>query len=209
MTTTVTTTTDPSQLPPALHISSIVYGRENNGQRVTYLVDPSGGGSRRKIAEGVVLHRWRARKAEGQRFSGCRMPPSIWRGLPVVLGDDVSAWPTLTEAEIAERKKKAAPKLKALKLAVPDPKGIVALIACCGVELLQALVDRHAKPARRKSPGVPDLFLYAWTRTGRLVQRRFVEVKKPDERLLPSQEEELAFLEKRGQKARELRLIEM
>jgi len=193
---------------PALHISNIVHGRERDGQRVTYLVDPRGHGTDRDIAEVVVLRRWRARKTDGYRFSGSRMPPSTWRALPIILGDDVSTWPAFTEAEIADRKTQAAGALKPLNLDAPAPTTIVALIAVCGVDRLRALVARHADPARWASPGVPDLFLFAWQLDRRRVLGRFVEVKKPTEPLLRSQVEELAFLQQIGLKARELRLLE-
>ena len=44
---------------PSLRISHIVYGRELRGNRVYYLVDPKGGGTNKKVAESVVLYRWR------------------------------------------------------------------------------------------------------------------------------------------------------
>lgn len=191
----------------ALRISHIVYGREKTG-RVTYLVDSKGNGTDREIAEGVVLRRWRARKTAGYRFSGDRLPPSTWRALPRVLGDDISRWPTLTEAEITARKARALPELNASLIDAPAPNAIAALIAVCGVDRLRQLVARHADPARHASPGVPDLFLFASTLDGRRVLGRFVEVKKPNEPLLPSQVAELAFLREIGLKARELRLIE-
>ena len=210
MNTSTNPTINPLHMPhkTALRISHIVYGRENTGQRVTYLVDSKGDGTDREIAEGVVLRRWRARKTAGHRFGGDRMAPSTWRALPRVLGHDVSRWPALTEAEITARKEQALPELNALLIDVPAPNAIVALIAVCGVDRLHQLVARHDDPARKDSPGVPDLFLFAWALDGRRVLGRFVEVKKPEERLLSSQVAELAFLNELGLKARELRLIE-
>ncbi len=55
---------------------------------------------------------------------------------------------------------------------------------------------------------MPDLFLFAWQHEPRRVLGRFVEVKKPEEPLKPSQVEELAYLNGLGLKARVLRLTE-
>jgi len=193
---------------PALHISNVVYGREHRGSRVSYLVDPRGHGTARDIPEVVVLRRWRARKTDGYHFSGGRMPPSTWRALPMILGDDVSTWSDFSEREIAERKVASAEARRALKVDAPAPNAIVALIAVCGAERLRAFVTRHADPTRWASPGVPDLFLFAWQDEPRRVLGRFVEVKKPEEPLKPSQVEELTYLNGIGLKARVLRLTE-
>jgi hypothetical protein len=64
-----------------------VFGRELRGTRVFYLVDPKGQGTVKKVAESVVLHRWRRRQFEGYVFGGCRLNPRVWRALPDVLGD--------------------------------------------------------------------------------------------------------------------------
>jgi len=208
-------TTSHNRIPTAspstsLHISTIVYGRENTDGRVTYLLDPKGQGTEREIPEGVVLRRWRARKVAGYRFGGDRLPPSTFRALPFVLGEDVAAWAGLSEPAIAERQVAATERLKADHLNMPAANAILAIIAHCGVGRLQQLVERHANPDRWASPGVPDLFLYAWEVETRRVIGRFVEVKRPkkDERLSRSQVAELAFLRGLGLKARELRLIE-
>lgn len=54
------------QTKSPLRIRHIVYGR---GKR-DYLGDPKGGGTEKKIAEQVVLYRWRRRVFSGLTFSG-------------------------------------------------------------------------------------------------------------------------------------------
>jgi hypothetical protein len=192
---------------PALRISNVVRGRVSVRNRVFYFVDPTGKRTKRAIPEKVVLKRWCARTMAGFQFGGDRLPPTVWRGMPIAIGPDVSEWPRLTESDIGERIAGAREQLAAQKVQVPSAGAVHALIEACGVARLQQLIARHEDAARWESPGVPDLFLYA-RKSGSPLTSRFVEVKKPREPLLRSQVEELEFLIELGMPARVLRLSE-
>jgi hypothetical protein len=192
----------------APRISTIVYGRESIGPRVTYLLDPDGGGTRRDVAESIVLGRWRRRRRDGVTFSGARLAPSLWRALPMALGHDVSMWCTLDESALAVRITAARSALRQQHYTLPSAAIVHTLLAVCGTARLQQLVTRHADPARWAQPGVPDLFLFMRDATGRVMSPRFVEVKRPDEPVRAGQVEEIAFLQSIGLNARVLRLTE-
>jgi hypothetical protein len=92
---------------------------------------------------------------------------------------------------------------------LPAANVLKALFEHCGVKRLRAIVARHTDPARVENFGTPDLFLYATdNKTGKVSIARFVEVKKPEERLSDDQKEEINFLQSLGLHARVLRLIE-
>ena len=191
---------------PSLRISHVVYGRRNEGRRVTYLVDPRGLGDDRDVPETVVLRRWRRRKFPGYTFSGVRLSSTLWRALPVWLGPDVEGWHRMSPADMETRKASAKAALAANHLSVPDVACTTALLSACKPAGLRALVDRHA--ARGSRSGVPDLFLFARDTSGRSLMARFVEVKKPEEPVSDDQVEELAFMIGLGLNARVLRLQE-
>ncbi len=192
----------------ALRISTIVHGRELLGPRVTYLLDGHGEGTRRAVAESIVLARWRRRRRAGVTFCGARLAPSLWRALPMALGHDVTSWCALDAQSLGERIAAARPTLRAQHVALPSPTIVHALITVCGTKRLQQLVTRHADPARWEQPGVPDLFLCMRDAEGQVMSTRFVEVKRPDEPVRPGQVEEIAFLQSLGFDARVLRLVE-
>lgn len=202
--------TDPAdEMMPSLRISHIVYGRESRGTRVVYLVDPKGGGTDKKVAEAVVLARWRRRKFENYTFSGTRLNPKIWRVLPKVLGAEVEAWCKWTEAELATKIEKGRTVLGIEGKALPEAGALKALLQVCGPSRLAALTARHNDPVRHDRYGTPDLFLYAThNETQRTSIARFVEVKKPEEPVSRDQREEIAFLQSLGLHARVLRLVE-
>ena len=194
---------------PSLRISHIVYGRELRGNRVFYLVDPKGGGTDKKVAESVVLHRWRRRVFAGFTFSGSRLGPNIWRTLPTVFGDNPKQWQRLSiqDIEVAIEAGRAA--LRAAFATLPGASVLYALFEVCGALRLEQLIERHNDPARQDRFGTPDLFLYAIEdSTGKAAIARFVEVKKPEEPLKRDQTEEIAFLQELGLHARVLRLDE-
>ena len=197
---------DPENKPP-LRISHIVYGRQSDGNRVRYLVDPKGLGDDLKIPEMVVLKRWRQRVFKGHSFSGVRLSPTVWRAWSIAFGrDDVSA---MTAEEISARRITAKPKLSSGYLSLPTNACIQALAEYCKPAGINALVDRHNSPEHKGKSGVPDLFLYAINnQTKRLSIARFVEVKKPEEPVSKDQREEIKFLQDLGLHARVLRLIE-
>jgi hypothetical protein len=194
---------------PSLRISHIVYGRELRGNRVFYLCDPKGGGTDKKVAESVVLHRWRRRVFVGFTFSGSRLGPNIWRTLPTVFGDNPKQWQRLSIQDIEDTIEAHRVNLRAGYATLPGANVLHALFEVCGASRLKQLIVRHNDPARQDRFGTPDLFLYATDNsTGKAAIARFVEVKKPEEPLKPDQSEEIAFLQGLGLHARVLRLDE-
>ena len=196
----------------ALRISCIVRNRVRRGNRVYYATEPDGTGEA-AVAERVVLTRWRRRRAEGRVFQGSRLPPTLWRALPVALGPDVDAWVALSPDALAERLESTRDRLRTIRAdgrsyRLPSASTLHALFAVLGRDRLAALVERHRDPVRHEHPGVPDLFLYATDRDGRVQAPRFVEVKKPKERVSENQVSEVAFLQALGMDARVLVLIE-
>ncbi len=192
-----------------MRISHIVYGRELRGNRVFYLVDPKGGGTDKKVAESVVLHRWRRRVFVGFTFSGSRLGPNIWRTLPTVFGDNPQQWQRLSIQDIEDAMETRRGDLRAGFATLPGANVLHALFEVCGAARLKQLIVRHNDPARQDRFGTPDLFLYATENSaGKAAIARFVEVKKPEEPLKPDQSEEIAFLQGLGLHARVLRLDE-
>jgi hypothetical protein len=197
------------QKKPSLRISHIVYGREKRDSRVYYLVDPKGEGSEKKIAEQVVLHRWRRRFFSGFTFSGARLNPGIWRVLPKVLGDDPIKWLQASEEEIKYHIDTHRELMRKTHQTLPAALVLSALFQHIGNTRLAEIITRHNDPARTDKFGTPDLFLYATdNKSGKVAIGRFVEVKKPEEDLSNDQKEEIAFLQSLGLHARVLRLIE-
>ena len=197
----------PAEAKPALRISHIVYGREASGHRVTYLLDSQGRGTVRAVPETVVLRRWRQRQFPGHRFAGERLSSTLWRAVAHGLGRDAEALCRLSLDELTAAVERARPGLGVLRL--PVPATLHALLAVCGPQRLQALLERHLSPQHAGLSGVPDLFVYAVDeRTGRPAIARFVEVKKPEEPASRVQLAEIAFLNGLGLHARVLRLKE-
>ena len=197
------------QRKPPLRISHIVYGREKRANRVYYLVDPKGEGTEKKIAEQVVLHRWRRRVFSGFTFSGARLNSGVWRVLPRVLGDDPVKWLQASEDEIQKQIDARRELMRETHETLPAANVLRALFEHVGRKRLTQILARHNDPFRAEKFGTPDLFLYATdNRSGKVAIARFVEVKKPEEELSQDQKEEIAFLQSLGLHARVLRLIE-
>jgi hypothetical protein len=75
---------------------------------------------------------------------------------------------------------------------------------------MQVLLDKHKSNEHQGKSGVPDLFLYATnTQTGKTSIARFVEVKKPKEKVSQDQKDEIELLNLMGLHARVIRLIEL
>lgn len=194
---------------PSLRISNIVYGREKLGTRVFYLADQKGGGTKKYIAERVVLYRWKKRIFEGYNFYGSRLNPKIWRILVRIFGSDPKAWIKLSIEDIQQQLDLQKASIRERFERLPDPRTIYALFEVCGISRLQKIIDRHNDPERRDCYGTPDLFLYAIEKqSSRATIARFVEVKKPEETVKPDQHEEINFLQSLGLHARILRLDE-
>ena len=194
---------------PALRISRIVYGRENVGNKVKYLLDPKGHGERKEIPENIVLIRWRKRRFPGYTFSGDRLGPNVWRGLGIAFGDKPrTSWFSWSEQQIEAKLRESKESMGLYRSSVPSASAIHALFQICGPERLSVIFKRHLDPMREGVYGTPDLFLFARDKSGRECMGRFVEVKRPDERFKDGQLEELAFLQSLGLHARVARLIE-
>ena len=174
-----------------------------------YCVDPTGEGSEKKVAESVVLHRWRRRVFPGYTFSGSRLSPKLWRVLPVLFGENPRKWLELSSSDLAIRIDASRESLREDFASLPGVNILLALFQVCGVQRLEALLLRHNSPLRSEKFGTPDLFLFATRETTNQVNiARFVEVKKPKERLSADQREEIEFLQSLGLHARVLRLHE-
>ena len=94
-------------------------------------------------------------------------------------------------------------------LELPAAKTLQALCLVCGHERMQVLMDKHNSIEHQGKSGVPDLFLYAThIQTGKSSIARFVEVKKPDEKVSQDQKDEIALLNSMGIHARVVRLVE-
>jgi VRR-NUC domain len=69
------------------------------------------------------------------------------------------------------------------------------ILKAIGQDKVRSLISRHRAKGAERQFGVPDLFLYAVDRkTGSISHARFVEVKRPDEKIRSDQHEEIMFL---------------
>jgi hypothetical protein len=194
---------------PALRISHIVYGRENTGTRVRYFIDPTGKAGPKEIPENVVLKRWRQRKMENHSFHGCRLSPNLWRAIGRAYGNKGDSISKLTPGALEKNREIIRADAAEHHLMVPNADVLHSIISALGSKKLQQILDRHLDPARTERFGTPDLFLFAKKKSDTGVAfYRFVEVKKPKERVSNDQHEEIAFLRSIGIQARILRLIE-
>jgi hypothetical protein len=191
------------EVGPALRLSTIVYGRRTVGTRVMYRVDPTGHLKDEATAETVILRRWRARSRPGTSFGGSRLSPTIWRALRTVFPHAMAACCDQKALDAAR------PMLRKKHQSIPSASVLVALFSFLGPERLKLLSERHTTPARSHLFGTPDLFLFAKdTETGAYSTFRFVEVKRPGERVSADQKAEIGFLMDLGLAARVVRLIE-
>ena len=194
---------------PALRISHIVYGRENTGTRVRYFIDPTGKAGPKEIPENVVLKRWRQRKMENHSFHGCRLSPNLWRAIGRAYGNKGDSISKLMPDALEKNREIIRADAAEHHLMVPNADLLHSIISALGPKKLQQILDRHLDPARAEKFGTPDLFLFAKKKSEtRVAFYRFVEVKKPKERVSNDQHEEIAFLRSIGIQARILRLIE-
>jgi hypothetical protein len=199
------------ELRIALGISNLVHGRQTVGRRVKYLVDPRAREGERKNPEQLVLWRWRRRKSEGVASRhGARLEPSTWRTLGTILGGDYRTWQRLSVEDIRRRLVETEAMRRRRHLRAPSAECIVAILRTVKPAVVRRIIERHLDPERvdPRRPGVPDLFLWAVDRSGRSCSPRFVEVKRPDERLYPHQKDEIEFLRSLGLEAGVFRLEE-
>lgn len=166
--------------------------RQGTGRRVTYEDDDG-----EWIAEKIVLKRCRR-----AGYGAHRLPPWIWRAMARLIELEVAA----PEASL-ERLLKALP----AEGFVRAPRAVLVrdLRGAVSSRRLRALIERHNGPAIDPTkPGVPDLFVFRRGPGVRLCAAKFVEVKRPKERVKPHQLAELNFMISLGLKAGVLRLIE-
>ena len=196
---------------PSLRISPNVYGRTSVGNKVKYLIDPKGGGSDMGVPERVVLTRWRKRQFPNHRFSGDKLSSTLWRAVAAVYGKNATKICRLSKDQLEEIKviqSQAEGESNYLKL--PASSIMFALFFICGPRRLQVLIDKHTSKEHEGRSGVPDLFLFAAsTVTGDPSIARFVEVKKPGEKISQDQIDEIELLNSMGLHARVMRLVEM
>ena len=72
---------------PSLRISPNVYGRTVEKNRVKYLIDPKGEGTKALVPEELVLTRWRKRKFPNYIFSGEKLSSTLWRAVAAAYGN--------------------------------------------------------------------------------------------------------------------------
>lgn len=188
---------------PIARILTIVTGRTNKGRRVYYALEMDAKEPKMLIPEQVVLKRWRLMKSAKLDFHGCRLSPTIWRGLSSV-DFTCAEWEhqvllaTSTQNENVSHVK--VPAMQALRamLAVLGPSSFGRLC-----KLGYAMIDKDRF-------GTPDLFL--WTtcrRTGLPKFAAFLEVKKPKEPVSKDQRLMIWALKRLGAKAEVVRLREV
>ena len=196
---------------PSLRISPNVYGRTSVRNKVKYLIDPKGGGSDMGVPERVVLTRWRMRQFPNHKFSGDKLSSTLWRAVAAVYGKNAAKICRLSKDQLEEIKviqSQAEGESNYLKL--PASNIMFALFFICGPKRLQVLIDKHTSKEHEGRSGVPDLFLFAVsTVTGEPSIARFVEVKKPGEKISQDQIDEIELLNSMGLHARVMRLVEM
>jgi hypothetical protein len=196
---------------PSLRISPNVYGRTSVRNKVKYLIDPKGGGSDMGVPERVVLTRWRMRQFTNHKFSGDKLSSTLWRAVAAVYGKNAAKICKLSKEQLEEIKviqSQSEEERNYLKL--PASSIMFALFFICGPKRLQILIDKHTSKEHEGRSGVPDLFLFAAsTVTGKPSIARFVEVKKPGEKISQDQIDEIELLNSMGLHARVIRLVEM
>ena len=194
---------------PRLGISRRAVGRERSGNRVLYCVEPDGTGSRKAVAESVILQRWRHRDSQTHIYSGSRLAPYAWRAVSRAFPAPISTWLDSTEVALRDRILAFRNENPVEARSMPNPSILKALLEVCGSERLEAILARHTDPARSDRFGTPDLFLYSRNRrSGRIANAQFIEVKKPEEAVSNDQWEEIEFLQSLGLRAGVVRLIE-
>ena len=185
-----------------LGVSRSVPPPVRSGTRVRYRIHGA-----EMIAEQVIRTRWIKGRPENR---GHRLDPRIW----AILGALLPHLPQPPASAMEEDVRAAYRKAKNLPTRSRPVVSVVALLRMLSEERLRKLIERHCPPDAADPLGVPDLLLFRVTRSfqaetrGRLYAPRFVEVKRPRERLLPRQLEEIRFLRGLGLRAGVVRLVE-
>ena len=171
-------------------VSRSVSGRRNHRGRVRYAL-PDG---REAVPERLV-----ARRSRSAGFGAFRLPAYAWRILPHVTEEP---WLQAHRIPLSGQDKESAARLS-------RRKALISLLLRIPRGRLRALVTRHVGGAvDPRKPGVPDLLVFK-RGAGRVPMGiRFVEVKRPRERLAHHQAREIAFMRSLGFRAGVVRLIE-
>jgi hypothetical protein len=195
---------------PSLRISPYVFGRAQVKNKVNYLIDPKGEGTATGTPERVVLTRWRQRKFPDHSFSGEKLSSTLWRAVARAYGKNAEKICKMSLDKLQSTKLEKTETLNSCGfLKLPAASTLLSLFQICGPQRIQVLLDKHTSKEHDGKSGVPDLFLYATNKiTGKPAIARFVEVKKPDEKISPEQRAEIALLNSMGLHARVMRLIE-
>ena len=163
------------------------------------------------MPETVLLTRWRKRQFPNYSFSGEKLSSTLWRAVAAAYGSNAKKICKLSLEDIQAIKEEKTVAIKAQgHLELPAAKTLQALCLVCGHERMQVLLDKHNSLEHQGKSGVPDLFLYAThIQTGKPSIARFVEVKKPDEKVSQDQKNEIELLNSMRLHARVIRLNEL
>lgn len=183
----------------SLHISLTVARCEHadHERRVRYTL---GDGCR--TGEDIVIWRWRHRRGADVTFDGCRLPPGTWRLLQACIDAGLKISPELESETVRRFVDQVREQHREWR--APESGKLLALITTLSNRRrLMRILERERREAH---PGIPDLFLFKRRPDGTPFAGRFVEVKRPDERVSPEQQEEITFLRGLGLKAGVARL---
>lgn len=160
------------------------------------------------IPEEVILYRWRRKKTtSGVVFKGTRLPPGTWRAVLACYMKEGSCdgfTPSAIRAAIDRlNEEELDPTLR-----YPNIDALRAMVSHLQKRrALKPILLRHLLDVDPSAPGIPDLFLYSLAPDGTVVSARFVEVKRPVERVSKAQVDELRFLRSLGLRAGLVRLM--
>lgn len=163
---------------------------------------------REMIPEEVILYRWRRKKTTpGVVFKGTRLPPGTWRavlacymkkgGVEGITSSAIRAAIDRLDMEEIDPTLRY-PNIDALRVMVTHLEKRRAL---------EPILLRHLLGVDPGAPGIPDLFSYSLAPDGTVASARFVEVKRPVERVSKAQVDELRFLRSLGLRAGLVRLM--
>jgi len=172
------------------------------------------------IPEELVLRRWRARSStpgalrRGEVFDGCRLHPHIWSTLSACVDGGLRLDVTL-DAEMLGHAMEGV-KARGVHIGPVRADKYVTLVHFLRQKRVLPKVLHRARDAA--SPGVPDLFLWRHRADGVPYGAGFIEVKRHArdkdgkwcrERVLRTQQQEMAFLTGLGLSARSVYIREV
>jgi hypothetical protein len=147
----------------------------------------------------VTSERLVMRRARRAGYGCFRLRPYLWRLLPHIAPEGMD-WGGLPPSRDGDER---------LVATLRKREKLIAVLSTLSSTKLRKLASRHAgSQVDPKSPGVPDLIAFKKSPKGAPYAFRFVEVKRPKERLGAHQEAEIAFMRGLGMRAGVLRLVE-